>query len=401
MRILMISTMFPKPHQTFNGISIYQTAKRLREKGFEFLIIDPVQTSIFPFNIYNKWKNRSPRMPLSWIFDGFHINYLRYVQLPKVSLYPFVGDFLWFSTKSRLKKLAVDFKPDLIWAQPALPCGWAAMKLAKSMDLPYIIIVHGVDINEGIYHPQARPKIAMIYTKADKVMAVSEKLKRGVLEVSLKADCVVIHNGIDYDFIKKSIDKTKNGEKKNNNNGEFIVISISNLKKSKGIEYNLHALNALIDKYPSLKYKIIGDGPHRELLKAKVKELDLEDSVWFIGQMDYDQAMAELSQSNIFSLPSYREGFGLVYLEAMALGIPVIGCMGEGPEDFIENEINGFLVEPENPHELASVWEKLIQNSNLRHTVGESGRKTVLKNFTWDKIIDKYENVFNEMNNDE
>jgi glycosyltransferase involved in cell wall biosynthesis len=100
---------------------------------------------------------------------------------------------------------------------------------------------------------------------------------------------------------------------------------------------------------------------------------------------------------DVFSLPSWQEGFGIVYLEAMALGKPVIGCKGEGIEDFVVDGETGLLVEPKNPDQLADAMEFLICNPEKARTMGENARQFVLQNYTWEKnaekMIDIYRNV--------
>ena len=117
----------------------------------------------------------------------------------------------------------------------------------------------------------------------------------------------------------------------------------------------------------------------------------------FLGKLEHKEVIDIMKQYDIFSLPSYKEGFGMVYIEAMAQGIPVIGVKGEGIEDAIENGVNGFLVERKNIEELVKIMKFLIENPYKRIDIGKCAIETVLNKFTWNVNADKMISIYNEM----
>ena len=105
-----------------------------------------------------------------------------------------------------------------------------------------------------------------------------------------------------------------------------VILSVSYLITRKAIDFNLRAIAQLKYKYPNLKYLIIGDGPEKNHLKSLSKNLGINQMVEFLGQLSNKKVMEYMAETDIFSLPSWDEAFGVVYIEAMAQGKPVIGC---------------------------------------------------------------------------
>jgi len=170
------------------------------------------------------------------------------------------------------------------------------------------------------------------------------------------------------------------------NKDKKIILSVSHLIKTKGIDLNLKAISRLKEKYPTIHYLIIGEGKARKKLEKIVKNLNLQDKVEFLGQLPHNKVMEYMSICDIFSLPSWKEGFGVVYIEAMAHKKPVIACEGEGPEDFIKDKKTGLLVKPKDVGSLAEAIDFLLSNPERAKEIGERAKKLVLENYTWERI---------------
>ena len=111
--------------------------------------------------------------------------------------------------------------------------------------------------------------------------------------------------------------------------------------------------------------------------------------------------MEYMSICDIFSLPSYNEGFGIVYLEAMANGKPVIGVKGQGIDGVVEHEKNGMLVKPKDIDSLDKALTYLIENPQIAKKMGERARKSILENYTWEKNTEKTIKIYKEALNSE
>jgi glycosyltransferase involved in cell wall biosynthesis len=176
-----------------------------------------------------------------------------------------------------------------------------------------------------------------------------------------------------------------------------IVLSVSHLIKRKGINVNLGAIAELKRKYPDLKYLVIGDGPERTFLARLAHDLEIEPQVEFLGQMPHGKAMEYMAISEVFSLPSWDEAFGVVYLEAAMHGKPVIACKGEGIADVIENNVTGLLVKPKDVASLAKAIDSLLENPQRAHQMGERARALVLGSYTWVMNAKRYMEIYREL----
>jgi len=164
------------------------------------------------------------------------------------------------------------------------------------------------------------------------------------------------------------------------------IVSISNLIPLKGIDLNLRALAEISKRRPELTwaYRIVGDGPERRRLLELAVELGIAERVRFLGRLPYEQTMREVAEADLFSLPSWGEPFGIVYLEAMARMRPVIGCLQNGPEDIVTHGKDGLLIPPRDAPALAAALEQLIENPVLCRELGRTARQTA-ERFTWEQ----------------
>ncbi len=173
--------------------------------------------------------------------------------------------------------------------------------------------------------------------------------------------------------------------------GQLVIISACRLVGWKGLQYAIKAVARLLRKGYSVKYYIIGDGEYKETLHTLVKDLAVEKSVIFLGNMPNAVLPRYYSLATVALFPSIaNETFGISIAEAMACGVPVISTtVGGIPE--VLGEGSGLLVSPENDHDLAAALEKLITDEKLRKKLGDAGRQRVSENFNWDKVVDRFE----------
>lgn len=171
-------------------------------------------------------------------------------------------------------------------------------------------------------------------------------------------------------------------------NSHRVVLSVSNLVPLKGIDDNLRALSLLRKAKPGLEweYRIIGEGSFRPHLVDSTHDLGIADRVRFLGRLSYEQTMDEMLRADIFSLPSWAEAFGIVYLEAMSRMKPVIGCLGNGAADIITDGKDGFLVPPRDVDKLRETLVTLLEDPDLCRRLGVKARQTA-ENFSWDANV--------------
>ena len=168
------------------------------------------------------------------------------------------------------------------------------------------------------------------------------------------------------------------------NKNEFNILSVTRLSKgeeSKGIDTMIKTIPLLIVQIPNMKYSVIGKGEDTIRLKQIAKELDVEKYIDFLGFVD--DINAYYQHCDLFSLPSKKEGFGIVYLEAMQYKKPVIGVNFGGPTDVIKHNETGYLCEYDNLNELSNCIFEIFINKSKRIELGTNGYEYFIENFTY------------------
>ena len=172
-----------------------------------------------------------------------------------------------------------------------------------------------------------------------------------------------------------------------------ILLTVARLdakERYKGIDHVIEAMPKLLEKVPNLTYVIVGDGTDRLRLESIAKKTGVYNNVKFIGAKNSNELLKYYVDSSIFVMPSLKEGFGIVFLEAMAAGKPVIGGNHGGIPDLIKNDINGYLVEYGNVEMLTEKLVKLLQNDNLCKQMGNLGKELVSIKYTFENYQKKF-----------
>jgi hypothetical protein len=282
---------------------------------------------------------------------------------------------------------------DLIHAHAPLPCGHAAMLLSAELGVPYVVSVHGLDAFSteqlsGRVGQWCRRISQRVYQSSRRVICVSESVRERVLEgTGQSCRTSVVYNGVDPEMFSPSI---------NDSSGGLLVLSVGNLIPIKGHEILVRAIVSLVSEFPALTLELIGDGSERPRLQVLVQQLQIGDRVRFVGRQSRQQVASAMRRCTIFALPSRFEGLGCVYLEAMSVGKPVIGCRGQGIAEVIRHGSSGFLVGPDNERELTLAIGMLLRDEQLRRNLGSAARDTILERFTLEQQAEVLARIYRE-----
>lgn len=208
-------------------------------------------------------------------------------------------------------------------------------------------------------------------------------------------DPVVIPNAVDTKKFNPSNDPAKI-IKRHNLEGKNVVLYVGRIKFHKGIEYFVSSAKFL-DK--NTQFLIVGTGDYEEVIEDYIHDLNLEDRVTLVGKVPYDELPLYYAACDVFVLPSLTrlEAFGIVGLEAMATGKPVIVSDIPGVREVITHGREGFLSPPMEIKEMAKRIKKLLGDPGLRKRMGTAGRKKVVEKFEISKIVDSLEDVYNKL----
>jgi len=157
---------------------------------------------------------------------------------------------------------------------------------------------------------------------------------------------------------------------------EFTVLAVGRFYPRKRLDILLEAAARLRGEIPGLRVRIVGRGPEWNRLQVMWRRLGLETTVRWLGDLSQDELAREYRRCDVFCLPSVQEGFGIVFLEAMAAGKPIVAARAAAVPEVVED---GLLVEPESAAALAGGLGRLYQDAGLRGRLAEAGAKTVAK----------------------
>ncbi len=172
------------------------------------------------------------------------------------------------------------------------------------------------------------------------------------------------------------------------------VTRLSNSERLKGIDTVIKALPLLKEKIPNIKYSVIGKGDDVKRLKQLASDLNVAEYVDFLGFVD--DINAYYQHCNIFTLPSKKEGFGIVYLEAMQYKKPVIAVNYGGPTDVVIDKETGYLCEYDDEKCVANKISRLQSDNKLTTTIGEQGYNRLIENFTFKRFKLRLQNILEE-----
>lgn len=321
----------------------------------------------------------------------FNIQTYRYVSIPR----HYFRTLSNWSYILRFKRFLCQFVKDqnihLIHAHTEL-CGLVATRVAKRMNIPAIVTVHGIDTCPRVWRGKCGKMMEEAIQQADRVVMVGKPLLNYFKPRLGSVDHVrIVHNGFRWypdmlSFHQQAWSK------------DLKIISVSNLEEGKGVDITIHALAALKQlKINNWNYTIVGDGSQRRTLEQLVKALDLESHIHFAGLCSHDKVYALLKTADVFCLPSYREAFGIAYLEAMAYGLLAIGVQGEGPDAFIRHFETGLLVKPKDIYHLTEILLKVFQQADVMQAIARQGREYILQAFTWEKHAENIIQIYQEV----
>ena len=377
LRILVISHMYPTLPGGVRGLFVHQQVKALIDQGCEVEVVCPVPRIPPKLGaVRNKWR-RLARMPPRLRHDGVTVYHPKYVAFPRGMFLVGAGQRMGRSVLKFVRQGVINDSFDLIHAHVAVPDGLCGLMLKAVYKRPFVVTIHGQDLQTTVCAGRrAKQAVGQVLTSAERAIFVSHKLKSIADRLFPQVKGAVSGNGVPSEVLETAPRGARYSK---------LVVSLSNLVPSKGLERNIAVLARLAPEHTDLRYRIIGGGPDHERLSRLASRLGVSSRIEFCGEQPNAEALRLMSEGTIFSLPSRPEGFGVCYLEAMALCLSVIGVKGEGIEDVITDGYDGVLVDLDDPTALERGWRELLADPRKAAAIGERARKLVQRKHTWDK----------------
>ncbi len=334
------------------------------------------------------------REPRSQSRDGLPISYVPYLSPPRERSYSSWGAWAAPALALALHRLARTFPFELIHSHNAVPAGDAVRRAVaglRSRATPLIVSVHGGDVlYTATRDAGGAQAVARSLGAARLVLANSE----GIAELARAngaGETRVVNLGAE-------LTPSESTPLREPRDGPPTLITVAHLIARKRHADVLRALAVLGQRYPTLRYAIVGEGPERVALEGLAARLGVANRVDFRGQLPPADAIEQSRRSTLFVMPSTEEAFGVAYIEAMAAGVPAIGCRGEpGPEEIAAAGDGFMLVPPGDIERLTQRIDELLSDPHRLREAGQRARATVAAHFTWarcgEQTVAAYEHV--------
>ena len=391
-KIGVITSAYPDYGDDPHGIFVHRLMREIVKKGNEVHVLAPftggeteytlegVHVEKFHYFYPRRLERLSGR---AGMIDNVKEGFLVKLQ---------VLTFLFFNVFWSLRKLK---NTDVIHVQWPIPNGMGALFLKKLYGIPYINTIHGEEVHlSQRYHMIF--VLRWLVNNSSKTVTNSRATKKFCLDAGLDESKIeVIPFGVDTDFFMPlDVYKDEN---------IFQILSVGYLIERKGFEYLIRAMPHVLKEHDNVRLKIIGSGPLESKLKELIYELGLGDEVKIVRNVSDEELLMAYNSADLFVLPSVvdsqgnTEGLGVVLLEAMACGLPVIGSDVGGIPDIITNNKTGILIEEKDVPGISEAIKKLIEDEELRTILSKNGYYSVKHNFNWETLAKRYIEVFEDL----
>lgn len=366
---------------------VHEQAKALRARGHEVVVISAVGVMPMMGRLRPAQADVARRTPRQAVIDGVPVSYPRYLTLGNAGERLLGGRLLARAAMPVARRLHREKPFDIVHAHMLPRDGHAGLLVARALGVPFALTVHGTDVFH-YFIPGQTPwkRNARIAREADALMAVSSLLMRRVAPYRGEGKLSrIVPNGVDLSLVPRET-----------HNVPRAVISVGTLKARKCMDRTLEAFARLAGDYPDATLTIVGIGEMEAQLRARIAELNLGARVTLTGGLPHEAVIARMAQSDLFVLPSWGEGYGIVYIEAMAAGCIAVGAQGEGIEDTIVDGENGFLVPAGDVDAVERVMRAVFEDRDRYDALRARGRADAMR-LTWARNAQTVEEIYMEL----
>lgn len=291
-------------------------------------------------------------------------------------------------------RLCVEMKDVRLIHAATEPVAPLAFLLSRLLRVPYIVSIHGTYGDLGAYAPSVRWLYRLAFSRADRLLPVSRYTADVVRRQFPRTKIGVVPGGFSMEGIAQ--ERAAPG-------AEPRILSVGAVKPRKGFHTLIEAMGILKAQGIAFRAECLGPkwlNGYFDRIETRMKELGLGDRVRFAGRVSEHELRTAYAAADLFVLPSEHEGtafegLGLVYLEAMARGVPAIGCLESGATDVIHDGVNGLLVPPGDPEKLAAAIRRVLSDDALRRKMSEAAPSSVDR-FRWKKVGSDMDAAYHE-----
>jgi len=395
----MLTTSFPRYLGDAAGVFVSDLSRYISRRGCDVIVLTPhdygsklseTQGELLIKRFRYFYPERFQKLCYgSGILKNLRTEPISLIQVPLFIISQFI------SVNKTIKRKKID----IIHAHWSFPQGLIGLACKYIHNIPYIVTIHGSDIY-GLNFPILSKLNRLILRHAAACTVNSEETARATKRLSRLKNVQIVPMGVDTGLFNK-----KNTKRFSSNDriGEKTILFVGRLIDLKGVNYLLKAMPKVLSMFPATKLLIVGKGPERIRLEKIAADLGIEKSVLFIGEIPHNELVGYYAKADVFVLPSCMnyagetEGLGVVLLEAMACGVPVVGSNTGGIPHVIKDGITGVLSNQKDSMSIANKITDLLGNSKLREKVKSNAKDLINKEYSWDIISSKFLSIYKDV----
>ena len=379
--ILIIPSWYDTPNNKIRGSFFKEQALALREMGYKVTVL---------YSEVYSWKNIHEFIRVRKVrqYEENGVNVIRNAVLrkPKSGLVGIAKTYIKSITKLYDDHINNKIHIDLIHAHSAIWGGCAAEKICRVHDMKYIVTEHYSGVMRNSTPIEMKRSIRDVYKNSKTNVAVSQALANAMEQHFDAKNTTIIPNMVDVSKFDVGCDESYDSQ--------FTFFALSNLFEGKAVDVLVRAFSEVVAINPKSKLLIGGDGPEREKIIKLISELKLEKNIELLGRLDRYKVNENMQKCNAFIHTSRFETFGIVLIEALACGKPVISTKSGGPNQFINDE-NGILIDVDDVKGISSAMLLLVENINTYNS--SDIRKYCIQNFSEDVVMAKVTHLYEKM----
>ena len=375
-RVLFVTPMYPSPDDAIQGLFVRELAEALDAEGVDVRVAHVRHDLFWPLSMLKRRRSVAGDPG-----EGGAVPVLRHAVRgwPAAFGVARYARGLAAGLPEAIAREWPDFRPDVVHAHTIVPGWMAAKSVAARFGCPLVATIHGADVRLWLRRARSRRAVLDACRSGSPIFCVGGPLKQALVDAGADPDSLrVIPNGMDWAKVHSGPNPLAPRHV-----GKQVVLGVGNLVASKGFDVFIEAIAEVRKTFPDAYGLIVGDGPERRRLEHLVRKRNAADAVEFAGAQTPAETMRRMDRCDLFCLPSWFEGFGVSYLEAMAHGKPVVAVEGQGIAPIVREAGAGLLVPPKDVSATAAAIQRLLGNPRERREMGERGRQAVRERFSW------------------
>ncbi|MEK7680938.1 MAG: glycosyltransferase family 4 protein [Patescibacteria group bacterium] len=298
----------------------------------------------------------------------------------------------WLRLFFQIRKIVKKEKIEQLYVHHALPVGYVAYLISKIRKIPYCIFFHGTDLALGL---RKKPLLKKVCEGAERICVNSAFMKQKFVSLfeKMSQKIFIVYPSPDVIFFQKYPEaELKKLKSQLALEGKKVVITVSRMAEGKGYPHLIRLMPKILEKVPNIAWVVIGDGPKKRTVIELIQKNYLQNVTRFLGEVPYDELPKYYQVADLFVLLTHpdetaEEGWGTVFVEAAASGLPVVAGRAGGVEEAVQNLQTGLIVDVYQDQSIVAAITDLLRETEYAKKMGQAGAERAAREFNWQKQL--------------